>query len=394
MPMVIVAWLGLGVSAQLSSLAAPAEPAAASPVASYTADLNYQETDEVLVSRGVGVKLQTAPFSKEPALPGQNVFRGSLLWGPRPEQAMFFIWDKGRGRLFLDLNRNRDLTDDPNGRFASAARNDNQSFTNVHLVLPAATGNRALRLQLDFSSYQGGSMGVSAGLCSYWQARLSLHGKEWQFGLVENLPDGTAPVSPQYLLLRPWGERQRAFYLTSSSADFCNFTKGVFFDTHAYELDCRYEPVSDSPRYKVTLKEQAPRLAELKVTGADLHRLILTAKPAMTVILDKPTGTVKLPVGTYSLDEIWMRKGETEMFRLNGGKVVADEHHPANLVAGGPLTNSVEGRSQGDSLTLRYQLLGADRGVYQFPRPDRQHPPEFAVFQGTNRLAAGKFQYG
>jgi hypothetical protein len=394
MPLVILAWFGLGISAQFSSFAASAEPAAASPGATYTTDLNYQETDEVLVSRAVGVKLQTAPFPKEPALPGQNVFRGSLLWGPRPEQAMSFIWDKGRGRLFLDLNRNRDLTDNPNGRFASASRNGIQSFTNVHLVLPAATGNRAIRLQLDFSSYQGGSVGVSVGLCSYWQARLSLHGKEWQLGLVENLPDGTGPVSPQYLLLRSWAERQRAFHLTSSSADFCNFTKGVFFDNHAYELDCRYEPGTDSPRYKVTLKEQAPRLAELKVTGADLHRLILTAKPATTVLLDEPAGIVKLPAGKYSLDEIWLRKGETEMFRLNAGTVVADEQRPANLVAGGPLTNSVEGKPQGDTLWLRYQLLGADRGVYQFPRPDRQHPPEFAVFQGTNRLATGKFQYG
>jgi len=394
MPLALLAWLGLGISARLSAFAAPAEPAAASPGTTYTADLNYQETDEVLVFRAAGVKVQTAPFPKEPALPGQNVFRGSLLWGPRTEQAMPFIWDKGRGRLFLDLNRNRDLTDDAKGTFTSASRNDIQSFTNVHLVLPAETGNRALRLQLDFSSYQGGSMGVSAGLCSYWETRLSLRGKEWQFGLVENLPDGTGPVSPQYLLLRSWGERRRAFHLTSSSADFCNFTKGVFFDHQAYDLDCRYEPGTDLPSYKVTLKEQAPRLAELKVTGADLHRLILTAKPAMTVVLDEPEGTVNLPVGRYSLDEVWLRKGETEVVRLNAGTVVADEQHPANLVAGGPLTNSVEGRPQGDTLWLGYQLLGADRGAYQFPTPDRQHPPEFAVFQGTNRLKAGKFQYG
>jgi len=58
------------------------------------------------------------------------------------------------------------------------------------------------------------------------------------------------------------------------------------------------------------------------------------------------------------------------------------------------LTNSVEAKSQGDSLQLRYQLLGADGGAYQLPRPDREHPPDCAVFQGTNRLATGKFQYG
>jgi len=392
-PVIILAWLGLGIPAPFSASAA-AEPAAASAADSYTADLNYQETDEVLVSRSVGIKLQPAPFPKEPALPGQNVFRGSLLWGPRAEQAMPFIWDKGRGRLLLDLNRNRDLTDDPKGILASASREDNQSFTNVHLVLPTATGDRSVRLQASFYSYRGGSMSVYAGLCSYWQARLSLRGQEWQFGLVENMPDGKAPASPQYLLLRPWAERQRAFHLTSSSPDFCYFTKRVFFGNHAYELDCRYEPGGESPKYKVTLKEQAPRLGELKVTGADLHRLILTAKPAMTVVLDQPAGTMKLPVGSYSLDEIWLRKGEVEALRLNAGRVAVDEQHPATLVAGGPLTNSVEAKSQGQYLQLNYKLLGADGGAYQFPRPDYKHPPEFAVFQGTNRLATGKFQYG
>ena len=33
----------------------------------------------------------------------------------------------------------------------------------------------------------------------------------------------------------------------------------------------------------------------------------------MTVVLDQPAGTVKLPVGSYSLDEIWLRKGEIEV---------------------------------------------------------------------------------
>jgi hypothetical protein len=393
-PMIILAWLCLGIPAQFLASAAPAEPAAASAADIYTTDLNYQETDEVLVSRPIGIKLQGAPFPKEPALPGQNVFRGLLLWGPRTEQAMPFIWDKGRGRLLLDLNRNRDLTDDPKGIFASVSGEDNQSFTNIHLVFPTAAGDRSMRLQADFNSYRGGSIGVCVGLCSYWQARLSLRGKEWQFGLVESVPDGKASASPRYLLLRPWAERQRAFHLTSSSPDFCHFTKGVYFGNRAYELDCRYEPGGDSPKYKVTFREQAPRLGELQVTGADLHRLILTAKPAMTVVLDQPAGTVELPVGSYALDEIWLRKGETEVVRLNAGRVTADEQRPANLVAGGPLTNSVEVKSQGFNLQLNYKLLGEDGGAYQFPRPDYKHPPEFAVFQGTNRLATGKFQYG
>ena len=156
----------------------------------------------------------------------------------------------------------------------------------------------------------------------------------------------------------------------------------------------RYEPGGDSPKYKVTFKEQAPRLGELKVTGADLHRVILTAKPAMTVVLDQPAGTVKLPVGSYSLDEIWLRKGEVEAGSFRAGRLSVDARRPTSLVAGGPLTNSVEVKSQRESLRLDYRLLGAGGRAYQIPRRTDSRPPEFAVFQGTNRLATGKFQYG
>jgi hypothetical protein len=393
-PAIVLAWVALGITAQLSASAAPAAAKVAASPASYSFDLTYQETDEELVTRSVDIKLQSSPFQKEPALPGQKVFRGSLVWGLRPEQDMAFIWDKGRGRLLLDLHRNRDLTDDPKGLFASASKDDYQSFTNIHLVLPTATGGRSVRLQLDLRSYQVGAVRAYAGLCSYWQTRLSLHGKEWQFGLVENVPDGKAPASPRYVLLRPWAERERAFHLTSSTPDGVDYTKGLFFDNRAYELDCRYDAGGDSPKYKVSFKEQAPRLGQLKVTGTDLHRVILTAKPAMTVVLDQPAGTVKLPVGSYTLDEIWLRKGEVEVSSLGAGKLSVDEQRPASLVAGGPLTNSVEARSQGQDLRLSYKLLGADGRAYRMPRPDYKHPPEFAVFQGTNRLATGKFEFG
>ena len=394
LPVVILAGLGLGIAVAFSAGAAPAEPAAAASPASFTADLTYQETDEALVLRPVSIKLQTAPFQKEPALAGRSVFRGSLLWGPRPEQAMPFIWDKGRGRLLLDLNRNHDLTDDPQGVFASPSRDVSQVFTNIHLVLPAATGDRSVRLQLTFYSYGAGSLNASAGLCSYWQGRLSLHGKDWQFGLAESVLDGKAAISPQYLLLREWAERRRPLHLASSSPDAWSFTKSVFFGNQAYELDCRYAPGGESPKYQVTFNEQSPRLGELTVTGADLHRIILTANPARTVVLDQPEGTVKLPIGSYSLDEIWLRKGEVEAFRLKAGRVTVDDQRAANLVAGGPLTNCVEVQSQGHDLQLNYKLLGADGGVYQFPRPDTLHPPEFAVFRGTNRLAGDKFRFG
>jgi len=391
---VLPAWLALGVAAELAANAAPAEPVVAASAAGYTAELNFQETDEVLISRPIGIKLQSVPFPKEPALPGQNVFRGSLLWGQRPELALAFIWDKGRGRLWLDLNRNRDFTDDPKGVFASVSRDNSQCFTNIHLVLPTATGGRPVRLQLTFNSYGGANINVYAGLSSFWQGRINPHGREWQFGLVEGFQADSGSLPLEYVLLRAWAERQRPFNLLTWTPDFYNYTKSVFFDGRAYELDCRYEPGGEAPKYRVAFKELAPKLGELQVTGTDLHRLILTAKSGMTVLLDDPSGTVKLPTGSYSVDEVWLRKGEVEVMRLHAGRVTVEAPRPATLVAGGPLTNSVEVRSAREALYLNYKLLGAGGGAYQFPRPDYEHPPEFAVFQGTHRLGGDKFRFG
>jgi hypothetical protein len=389
-PLVILAWFGLGMAVQLPSHAAPA----ASSPGSYSFELNYLETDEVLASRQFDFKVQKTPFQKEPPLGKKDVFRGLLLCGERPDQAAAFIWDKPNSQLYLDLNRNRDLTDDPQGVFVSTTNQNSQTFTNIQWTFPAATSNRTVLLELHLYTYGAGNLRVYAGLPYLWQAKVSLHGAEWQLGLVEGELKRKASTPPEYLLLRPWAERQRPFHLSGATPDFCGFTTNLFFGGHAYALDWRYEPGGAAGKYAVTFREQAPRLGEVKVTGANLHRLILTGSRGMTLLLDQPQGTLAAPVGTYSLDEVWLRQGDVEVIGSRAGKITVEAQRPLTLVAGGPLTNSVSAGSEQNSLRINYRLLGAGGLTYQLARPDYKHPPEFAIFQGTNRLAAGKFEFG
>ncbi len=385
-----MACFALGAPFPISLRAAPADASAAA----YSTDLTYQETDEVLTTCQFDVKLQKSAFAKEPPLGRKEVFRGLLLCGERPDQATAFIWDKPNGRLYLDLNRNRDLTDDPQGMFESHSKETTQPFTNIHMALPAGTGKRTVKLELTCYTYRGGKLIVYAGLCYLWQAKLSLGGADWQFGLVETELKRKATAPPNDLLLRPWSERQRPFNLQIGTPDFCSFTTNLFFGNHAYALEWRYEPDDAVGKYRVTFREQSPRLGELKVTGANLHRLILTGSRGMTLLVDQPQGTHKLPVGTYSLDEVWLRAGDVEVVSTEAGKVHVVERRPAALVAGGPLTNSAGLGSEEGALRINYKLVGANGGAYRFPRPDYKHPPEFAVFQGTNRLGGDKFRFG
>ena len=52
------------------------------------------------------------PFAKEPDFAKRQVVRGLLPCAKRMEQRIAYIWDFEQKRLYIDKNRNRDLTDD------------------------------------------------------------------------------------------------------------------------------------------------------------------------------------------------------------------------------------------------------------------------------------------
>ena len=79
-------------------------------------------------------------------------------------------------------------------------------------------------------------------------------------------------------------------------------------------------------------------------------------------------------------------------FRLTR-QITVNEKQLAVLTVGGPLTNSVSVSRGGKYLSMNYQLVGAG-GAYQVVNQDRAHPPEFTVYQGDQKVASGKFEFG
>ena len=64
------------------------------------------------------------------------------------------------------------------------------------------------------------------------------------------------------------------------------------------------------------------------------------------------------------------------------------------LTAGGPLTNSVTVTRRGNLLVFDYRLLGAGGDTYQLGTTDYSKPPQFAVYQGDQKIASGNFEFG
>ena len=91
------------------------------PPAGIVLQLQYREADfaplvwEPEIAGG-------ASFAREPDVAGRRVFRGVFKLGADTNQFVPFLWDIEGGRLHLDLNRNRDLTDEPGGGLTASGR--------------------------------------------------------------------------------------------------------------------------------------------------------------------------------------------------------------------------------------------------------------------------------
>jgi hypothetical protein len=305
-----------------------------------------------------------------------------------------FVWDRGASKLYIDLNRNLDLTDDVAGVLSGPGLSETAYAAPNEVRLPLAfpTGTRLAAVTLTLYGRPRGLFAY-AGLRSHWLGKLELDGGEWQVGIVQNpLERGES----RHLLLRPWEQRHKAFQVGDGSATVFGFAPNLCLNGRTYGLATATTGTGDRAGMELILTEQAPALGELRLTGQFIDRLALES-PSTLVLLDRPDSHVQVPVGHYTGAQIRLRAGDAEALwnpRYGQTPVTVAQAAAATLTVGGPLTNSVSVNRRGRTLVFSYQLMGAGSGIYSLVRAGARQPPEFAVFQGDRKIASGKFEFG
>ena len=179
-------WLAMLTNLPLCAADNSAPPPSAGTTQSV--QLDYREFDFPVGRWGLPVSPQSGPFKKEPGFGLRKVVRGTLNFGNNPDQYVPFIWDHAGGKLYLDLNRNRDLTDDPGGVCSceESARSSPsyQTFTNIHLTFKTPKG--AYPARVDLSLYNYNQTFVTVVPRCGWAGKVSLQGRDWQVGVIEN----------------------------------------------------------------------------------------------------------------------------------------------------------------------------------------------------------------
>ncbi len=369
------------------------------PPSGVTAKLEYHETDYTIVNLSISITPRSMAFKKEPALASGRVVRGFLNFGGSSSNAIPFLWQPDAGKLFLDVNRNRDLTDDPDGVYSARAAGpaSYQTFTNVHLVFDTPAGKRPALANLNLYNSISPPRCIAA-VRSFWEGRLTLQGRDWQAGLVPGTLDPLAPFEDGRLLLRPWPERDQAFSALGGLLDAVPFSRNLFLNGYAYQMTCAAAAQNGQTVVALQFTAQSVATGELKINGNSIRRLMLTGGPYL-VVLDQPEGAVQIPTGSYSQFSVQLGQGGTAVYcnsdpRTPGRRISVDGRAPASLTVGGPLTNSVAITRQPQDLILSYQLIGAGGETYRLANRDSAHPPEFAIYQGDRQIASGKFEFG
>lgn len=399
------AWVGLGLGFGLWGWIGSGAELTRTENASIVVNLEYNE----LTDGFVGIwRLETRPLSETPKLPVPSVklSKYSVVLGEGTPMAM--VWDHVRDVLYVDLNRNLDMTDDPNGVFTNSLRGVGGpyyygSFENVRLPVRRAGAEEPLLVRLDLISSGDQRPSIyhaAARVRSFWRGKVEIDGAEFEIGIIRKPTSGRD--SPLFLL-RAWDLGEKSLVLAEQTGTVFESTKELFYRGHLYELDHQLDTNSVPVGYRLQMREIQADSGEVSLTGKYLDRVVLSSS-RRTVVLDKPSAVERIPVGSYTIRAVTLLNEKTR------ARVSSDLRNPelglANVEVrssgksifplGGPLTNSVSIRRRGRTLVFDYELRGGGGARYSLIETDKTEsaPPEFAVYRGEKKIASGKFEFG
>lgn len=337
-------------------------------------------------------------FKKEPDFGDHQIVRGALPTARGEEEFLCFAWDVSERKLYLDLNRNLDLTDDPSGVFQGQGKKYQQSFHNVRFKSINSRVPLLYHVTVSFSDYRiyGIPLRCVVYVRSGWKGDIVLNGRKWQLRVVDNL-DGI--IGPDDIMtLRPYEESQEE-PVSFSSYDRFDPPQRIFFDGCDYDLGFGFEPGTGGSRLVATFTESSSPLGALEMKGSHIIRLILReekGRNSSLVLLDLPGNRVLVPARVYNRQRIFLDGGEIFRILFAGSRneisVIQDKVTPLKL--GIPLTHTVEMSRHGTELILNYQLVGVGGEKYVNYGKDFKNRPAFTIYRGKKQIASGSFEYG
>jgi len=329
-----------------------------------------------------------AVFKQEPDFGSHEVLRGALPVGPKPDDFVGFAWDQTAGKLYLDLNRDFDLTNDPDGVRASNA-DPVQEFSRIPLSTTTEGIVRDYLLDLKFMDFGRGPH-LSAYIRSGWSGQVPLGGTNYHLAVVDNL-DGTIDAEDQFIIreiegsvegeVQPDDEREGTAVPSVVAVGGKSYTLGFALDSSQTPADLN-----------VTFTEAPGGVGTINIAGEHVQRLALDGPSRVEIV--SPGVTASVPAGNYRVAEVVVPGFSSSLRPGFRPPVSVKPGEAATLKVGAPLNHSIEIIPRGHTFLLSYKLEGQGGETYSPDRIFTSKAPKFAVYKGGRKIASGNFRYG
>ncbi len=330
----------------------------------------------------IGISNREVDFSAEPTYAGREVLRRAFNCGPNFDLLGFAV-DVAGGKLYVDLNRNGDLTDDPAGVFTA---DPNVSPPNFDFVLPIERQGRRIDFHLTLQIYNAGAM--SLRLNSGWQGSVAAGGQTFSVRVKDDL---TATEGFVQLWIGIGEPSFDSVFLIMGQ-----MIRRLVLQDQLYEVDMKHA-AADQPELLFTLEPIEEPMGRLLLEGKNFSRLTLEQGSDTLAVFNQPSGEIELPEGAWRLTEAVIGGSRPSIsFKLKTPHqdVHVTRGEPARLQLGPPFINSVAVSRRGPFLNFDYKLVDAGGHAWRPIHFDSNKKPKLEVWQGEKLLAQADFEYG
>ena len=379
---------------------------------SHTFQLHYREKlCENGSDSGGGMLLKMlphpTPFAKEPVLGNASFFRGVIHLPKRPSQSVGFIWDKINVRLYLDTNRNGDLTDDSSNPVQGKRGAFSQDFNNIHVdsIQGAQYGRWNTCVFFVESAPLFGSMAV-AEVTSGWCGEIELADRKWEMAVQDDLDGEIGPGDRMFL------EEPGFFKIPRRPGDQTivllreQFTLAprAWLNGKPYDLAFHLNPGDEGGILTVTFQETTAPSQECEIAGTDIARLDFRQgtyggnTTGTVAVFQRPGRLIRVAPGEYR-PQIHLDGGPRlgMLFSDGRGLTVEVKSDPTScplLNFGGPVRPEIRATRDRSSIYLTYALQGVGAEKYETDGTSATLPLHLTISKGNRELASADLEPG
>ena len=326
-------------------------------------------------------------FRDEPEYAGSSVMHTALFFGDGPDDFVGLANIENE-LLYIDANRNLDLTDDPGPFRGYSQFPAGIVFENVHIELEQE--GIAIPYNLSMHIYVLDSIDritVRSFVRSGWKGRVELGNETFRMAVI-GTPDSTIGLDTPFIIEpddAPTFERYSPLPAPAM----------LMFDDQYWELSLALAAPLDHdepPLVQADLTRADPPMGTLSIDG--MHVTGIVVDGPVRVSVDDDIHAIRLPVGAYRIIGVVLEEGW--YFRQDcqccPPQVLVSADEETRIQLGGPVREVITATVRGRYIRLSYTSKGADGLEYE--KASRSGPPRFVITKDDKEIAAGTFEYG